>query len=118
MGKIRLTITFGLLILWTASPVLACLPSQGMTEAEMACCKKMAGDCQMGAGQHPCCKTSMGHVAPVAKVEQPLSQVHPLLVAVPLTAMPQPAKTVDRTFTSQLGLPPPAPPGLTSVLRI
>lgn len=118
MGKMRSAIVFVLLVVWTASPALACLPTHNMTEAEMACCKKMAGDCQMGAGQHPCCKTAISRVAPVAKVEQYASQIHPLVVTVALTAVLQPAVTIDRVFTSQLGLPPPVPPFLSSVLRI
>jgi integrase len=44
-----------------------------MTEAEMACCKKMAGDCNMGTGQHPCCKTVSNAPLSVASI-QPIVQ--------------------------------------------
>jgi hypothetical protein len=47
-----------------------------MTHSEMECCKKMAGDCHMGSGQHPCCKTVSNAPTPVASL-QPISQVHP-----------------------------------------
>ena len=48
-----------------------------MTQAEMACCKKMAGDCENGAAQHPCCKTSVNVTPTVAKVERNVSQIQP-----------------------------------------
>jgi len=118
MVNTRSLIGFVLLIVWTGIPALACLPNQGMTRAEMACCKKMAGDCQMGAGQHPCCKTNVSPVAPVAKLDRDASQIQPYVVAVPLSILPLPARMIGRAFTSQLGLPPPAPPGANSVLRI
>ena len=79
----------------------------------MACCKKMAGDCKMG-----CCKTVSNAPAPVASV-QPISQFHPYFAVM--------AETTDvRTLSvSQapldqvsLGLPPSAPPGQNSILRI
>ena len=44
----RVTSIFGVLVmlLFSASPVLACmLPEQQMTAEEQYCCKKMAGDC-------------------------------------------------------------------------
>ena len=84
----------------------------------MACCKKMLGNCQMGAGQHPCCKTSVNRAAPVAKVEQDTSRIQSHAVAVLLDCAALPATTLDREFTCQLGLPPPTPPDLNSVLRI
>ena len=45
----RSIFAFGLVLLWMAMPALACLPNAAMTQVEMACCKKMAGDCHMGA---------------------------------------------------------------------
>ena len=66
MAKCRSMFVFVLVLAWTAIPALACLPSATMTQAEMACCKKMAGDCHMGAGQHPCCKTKVDRATPVA----------------------------------------------------
>jgi len=44
-----------------------------MTQSEMACCKKMAGDCRMGAEQHPCCKTVSSAPSPVASLQ---SEIH------------------------------------------
>lgn len=118
VAKFRTIVVFALLVVWMAIPALACLPNLSMTQDEMACCKKMAGDCQMGIGQHPCCKTSVNRSAPVAKVEHDASQIHAHVVAATLSILPLPARTIDRAYTSQLGLPPPAPPGLNSVLRV
>ncbi len=49
----RCTLAFILALIWTATPALACLPTSTMTQAEMACCKRMAGDCHMGVSNHP-----------------------------------------------------------------
>jgi hypothetical protein len=49
-----------------ASPLFACLPNSSMTPAEMECCKKMAGHCDMGGGNHKCCDTTVNRPAPSA----------------------------------------------------
>jgi hypothetical protein len=64
MAKCRSMFVFVLVFTWTAVPALACLPNAAMTQAEMACCKKMAGDCHMGAGEHSCCKTKAERAIP------------------------------------------------------
>ena|ERR1700722_15993929 len=118
MVRCRSIVVLGLLALWLATPALACLPSSHMTDAEMACCKKMAGNCHMGAGQHPCCKTVSNAPASVASI-QAVSQFHVGFAVV--TATP----VVDVFSVSHagpddidLGLPPPGPPGQNSILRI
>jgi hypothetical protein len=119
VAKYRSLVGFVLLVVWSAIPALACLPSQGMTQEEMACCKKMAGDCQKGAGQHPCCKTSVNVTPTVAKVERNVSQIQPDVPAVLLETAFSFEPALSRAPNSEkLGLPPPAPPGLTSILRI
>jgi hypothetical protein len=117
--KCRSLVVFALLVVWTAIPALACLPTQGMTQAEMDCCKKMAGDCQKGAGQHPCCKTSINRTPTVAKVERNVSPIQPDVSA----ALLETAFSFEPVFSrapnsEKLGLPPPAPPALNSILRI
>jgi hypothetical protein len=118
MARCRSIIVLSLLALWLATPVLACLPDSHMTAAEMACCKKMAGDCNMGTGQHPCCKTVSNAPASVASV-QPISQVYPDF-AVVAEAIATLVPLVSEAESEQigLGLPPPAPPGYNSILRI
>jgi hypothetical protein len=56
-------------ILWAAGPLLACLPPATMTDAEMACCKNMAGHCDMGSGQHSCCKDTIDRSSSAAVVQ-------------------------------------------------
>jgi hypothetical protein len=117
--KCRSLVGFALLVVWTATPALACLPTQGMTQAEMDCCKKMAGDCQKGAGQHPCCKTSVNHTPAVAKVERNVPQIQPDIFAALLeTAFSFELVLSRAPDREKLGLPPPAPPALNSILRI
>jgi hypothetical protein len=119
MAKCRSMFVFVLVLAWTAIPALACLPSASMTQAEMACCKQMAGDCHMGAGQHPCCTTKVDRATPVATLDRTTTQINPHVIATSseMTLLPKP--TLHRAATSELrGLPPPTPPGLNSVLRI
>jgi len=80
------------------SVCLACLPNSQMTAAEMACCKKMAGACHMGMGQHPCCKTFSPAPSPVASVQAAGSHAHPgfaveavttIFEVVPVSAVPR-----------------------------
>jgi len=118
MARCRSVIVLVLLALWLAIPALACLPNPQMTAAEMACCKKMAGDCQMGIGQHPCCKTIASTPQPVASV-QPIAPFHPsVAVVAEIVTAPVPSLADAEAIQAGLGLPPPAPPGLHSILRI
>jgi hypothetical protein len=119
MVKYRSMFALILVFAWTAIPALACLPNATMTQAEMACCKKMAGDCSMGAGQHPCCKTKAEQPRPVATLDRTATQIDLRVVALLRDVSLEPERTLDWAGTRELrGLPPPAPPGLNSVLRI
>lgn len=118
MAKVRSIVVVSLLVLWTAAPALACLPNRQMTQAEMDCCKKMAGDCHRGSGQHPCCKTTPNVSPPLAAVQQ-IPQVHPGLAMLYLNQSFQAEPTAEgQVVQIRLGLPPPAPPGPNSILRI
>jgi hypothetical protein len=118
MAKCRSMLVFVLVLSWTAISALVCLPNATMTQAEMACCKKMAGDCHMSAGEHPCCKTKVEQPTPVGTPDRTTIHIQYVVTAsscVRLLAEP----TLDRKSNRELrGLPPPAPPGLSSVLRI
>jgi hypothetical protein len=119
MEMFRSMLVFVLVLAWTAIPALACLPNATMTQAEMSCCQKMAGDCHMGAGHHPCCKTKVDRATPVATLDRTASQIHPSIAARLLDVTLPPQQAFARAGTGELhGLPPPAPPGLNSVLRI
>jgi hypothetical protein len=118
MVRLRPIIALVLLVLWTVPSALACLPNAHMTAAEMACCKKMAGECHMGTGQHPCCKTISTAPSPVASV-QARSHFHPGFAVTALTATVEvvPVSTGESAQVF-LRLPSPAPPGPNSILRI
>src|SRR3954447_1077807 len=120
MARCRSMFVILLLFSWTAVPVFACLPNATMTQAEMACCKKMAGDCHMGVGAHPCCKTNVERTTPVATLDRTATQIHPFLAATSLTLTVLPLPTLNRIRSTELcGLPPPkAILGLNPVLRI
>jgi hypothetical protein len=105
-------------VLLAAAPLLSCLSTPSMTDSEMACCKKMAGNCDMGMGNHSCCKTTVSTPQLVAISHN--SQVY----------QPDGLVVVQRVFTNaNAGLAseivrvgpspiPISPPGSQSVLRI
>jgi hypothetical protein len=118
MARIRPILVAVLIFLWTVTPALSCLAKAGMTEAEMACCKKMAGDCHMGPEHHPCCDMRLNTPPQVATVVKN-SHFQPAVVFV-MASLPAEfvaASHGDPSYALQ-GLPPPAPPGLNSILRI
>jgi hypothetical protein len=118
MARVRTMVVLFLLAAWITAPALACLPTAQMTQAEMACCKKMAGNCNMGAGQHPCCKTSVNRPSPDATI-QAAARIHlPVTVCLLNTSVEVRPSGELSTRDARLGLPPPAPPGLNSILRI
>jgi len=89
-----------------------------MTQVEMECCKKMAGDCHMGSrNHHPCCEKNVNQPSPVAGVQQ--SHVsHPVFTAVGLEAATI-QQTVEFEFRDvKFDSPPHSPPSFNSPLRI
>jgi hypothetical protein len=118
VGTFRSIIALALVCFWISSAALACLPNAQMSAAEVACCKKMAGDCHMGTGQHPCCKTVSNTPQSVAAV-QTVAHVHPDFALVAMIGALEVALPYEgERALASLGLPPPAPPGPISVLRI
>jgi hypothetical protein len=114
----RSIVVFALLAIWLSTPALACLPNPQMTQAEMDCCKKMAGDCSMGSGKHPCCKSFTTTPSPIPSVQAKvlLQPCFTLVALVPDIAFDLRAGTESSHLP--IGLPPPAPPGTDSILRI
>ena len=118
VSKFYYIVALCLLCLWIGAPALACLPNPHMTRSEMECCKKMAGDCHMGTGQHPCCKTISNAPTPIASL-QPVSHFHPSFAVVAEIVIVQAPSVIEQESGQiHLGLPPPAPPGRNSILRI
>src|ERR1700733_9056552 len=115
MARCRSILVLSLVALWVATPALACLPNPQMTPAEMECCKKMAGNCHMGVGQHPCCKTVSNAPPPVASL-QPVPQIYPDFAVFDVAPLVQ-ILFVSEVESEQVGLGLP-PPGQHSILRI
>ena len=64
----RRPVLFVLTMLLNTASLLICIPTPAMSDAEMECCKKMAGNCDMGGGDHKCCDTTLNHSAPTTAV--------------------------------------------------
>jgi hypothetical protein len=75
----------------------------------------------MGSAQHPCCKTAPTVNDPVATIAtiEPISQFHPSVAVVSFIPSAQFEPNAEgEVAQAHLGLPPPAPPGPNSILRI
>jgi hypothetical protein len=108
-----------LAFLWASAPVLACLRSAAMTDAEMACCKKMAGNCEMRAGSHSCCNTTMNtSQAVTATAQNPQVQLPVVMVAVLLSFHGSTAAVAREGVHVTHSVLPISPPGSQAILRI
>lgn len=107
------------LLACAGTPVLACLPTPTMSPAEMACCKKMAGDCHMGNSHHPCCETKVEHTALKFAEVTASPRLHPVITVAILEPFPK-FVLLHASSNAQLtqGLPPPWPTASPSILRI
>jgi len=72
----------------------------------------------MGMAQRPCCKTVANAPQPVASL-QPVPQIHSGFAAIVVTPLVE-ILLVSEAKSAQagLGLPPPAPPRQSPILRI
>jgi len=109
------------LLAWTLLPAIACAADlRQMTEPEMACCKKMAGKCDMGTGQHSCCdQTVHSQDATRATLTQVFQLDNMLQPSAPVAIFTAPLSGASFTFASANdGSPPESPPGNIFILRI
>jgi hypothetical protein len=109
------------LFAWTLLPAIACAADfRQMTEPEMACCKKMAGKCDMGAGQHSCCEQTVHSQDPAkAIVTQSFHLQNAVVIsAVTINAAELPSCSGFQEVKSNDGSPPESPPGSITILRI
>ena len=116
---IQRSIVVLLLFVWVAAPVFACVPTAAMTDAEMACCQKMGGDCDMGEGNHSCCKGTMHRAPSVAALAQG-SQTDLPVVAIATTTYvhEEPSAEQHGYFRRAVGRLDSSPLTLKSVLKI
>ena len=106
-------------MLLATAPLLTCLPSPAMTDSEMACCKKMAGDCDMGVGNHSCCKTTVSvSQSMVVLAQRHQAHVPHVLVAVPILLTDVKVDFASEDVRAKPFPIPISPPGSQSILRI
>ena len=56
--RFRTAVAAVLVLLWTGTPLAACLlPGHALTAEERECCRKMAGACEGQSSSHSCCKS-------------------------------------------------------------
>jgi hypothetical protein len=110
-----------ILFAWTLLPAIACAADfRQMTEPEMACCKKMAGRCDMGTGQHSCCdQTAHSQDTTRATLTQLFQLQHSLNAgAVDAPETLEVASEWRFTIIRIDGSPPESPPVSVAILRI
>jgi hypothetical protein len=103
-----------------ASPVMACMISATLTEAERECCEQMAGNCGSSAmpDSHSCCNTTVQQLDPyLANSRFDFSYSHPAVIQVLGTDFHAPAAMAEAQ-SSQAHSPPVSPPETISILRI
>ena len=109
------------LLAWTLLPALACAADfRQMTEPEMACCKKMAGKCDMGTGQHSCCEqTAHSQEATRATLTEVFQLQHSFGGALVVSAEALLVPSESHLPVIRInGSPPESPPGSITILRI
>src|ERR1043166_3033867 len=119
MVKLLRTIAIFVSLLVGASPLLACLPNSAMTPAEMECCKKMAGNCDMDRGNHKCCDVTLSHSAPMAAITH--SSSHHALFLFVVSRVDESAALLPQLVQRIYPVPfraSSSPPGSPTILRI
>ncbi len=122
VSRLRTAVVLGAVLLWAATPAMACLlPGPAQTEAMHKCCHHMAGHCGQSAmpASHACCQApTYPEVVVVRGLASPLKNA---IAAVPAAIgihLPAVLATSSRCLAS-LGSPPGQPPSCSSsVLRI
>lgn len=115
------------LVLWISSPALACLTRpEKMTEAEMQCCREMAGRCdEMGGeiakAEHSCCPKTPAKVETAKKIVLATSEAYvsvtPLVVVAHSVTLPLASVSVESVPTNRVHARE-SPPGALTPLRI
>jgi hypothetical protein len=116
-GKLAaLTLT---LCVW-GTPLMACLVSDTLTEAERECCLQMADKCgsTMMPDSHSCCNTTVQQLDPyLANSRFDSGSSHPAMIQVVGIDFSAPV-TLAPAESAQAHSPPVSPPEAVSILRI
>src|SRR5437870_8667239 len=116
MPKGQSILIVAVVLLWTVIPTLRCLiPSETMSAAEHACCKKMAGERGTMQSAHPCCKKAVAappNALKVSTTSSPfLSSQSAEALGYSFIAVQQPLVTL-----CLVGPSPPASNGIPTIL--
>ena len=82
----------------------------------MECCKKMAGNCDMGGGNHKCCTTTANRANPTPFTVHNFFQHDFEAIVVRSVNLPESTPSATASFSPAAITP--SPPGATTVLRI
>jgi len=86
VNRLRVAVVLGAVLLWAATPTLACLlPGPAQTEAERECCHHMAEHCGQSAmpASHVCCQAPNHPATLVAQANVPVKNA---VAALPIIA--------------------------------
>jgi hypothetical protein len=114
-------LTVFVLFAGTLLPAIACAADmRQMSEREMACCKHMAGKCDMGTGEHSCCdQTAHSQDTTRATLTQLFQLQHSLNAgAVDAPETLEVASEWRFAIIRIDGSPPESPPASITILRI
>ena len=90
-----------------------------MSADEMACCKKMAGDCDMGGGHHKCCQTIVNRAGLTPAIAPgPVSHDLPLhAIITAFVTVPAPVQQLRNELFAREILPSSSPPEALFILK-
>jgi len=103
------------------SPVMACMVSDTLTEAERECCQQMGDDCATSTmpDSHSCCQTTVQQVdSYLANSRFDFSHSHPAVLQVLGMDFHAPAIPADMHSLAQDHSPPVSQPETIAILRI
>jgi hypothetical protein len=119
--RFRFACALSMLLALFSAPTLNCMSLfYKMDMQEMACCKDLAGDCDMGMRHDSCCQSSSDpYAANAATTSKVVHAATPTLTIAPAFS-PDSVLIASRTTPTEAddGSPPPSPPGAISILRI
>jgi hypothetical protein len=120
--KVRAAVLLGIVLIWVASPAIACvLPGATLTPAERECCHHMAAQCGQVAmpASHSCCQTRSHHSDALPQATASVPTRHLAIAAVTAQAtFVLPVATPERLAIYLHSPPPDTISSSISILRI
>ena len=119
--RFKFAAALGVLLALISAPTLNCMSLfYKMDLQEMACCKNMAGDCEMGMQHESCCQSASDPYAATATITSKVVHAPSPTLAIALTFSQDSLLVASRIAPTEAddGSPPPSPPDGISLLRI